>query len=237
MKKIISICAIVLSLAIVIAVFTACGKKTDDETTTKPAVDTSSEPVLTVSKTNAMVSYGDGRHQILGYPEGFEDVFDYEYAKEHYDVIDMNFDGVLDVCIAACKTGKDISYYCWLYDAITNSYVYSKELSALKNISVDKENKQILSVVYEGDKEKVDAYKWGEDGFGIVETYGENGNEIPSKVTESIKNNSVGTTKKPASTTTTTTKPNKNNKPTQKPGNSEVNGVTLVEGDFDAGWY
>ena len=146
----------------------------------------------------------------------------------------MNFDGVLDVCIAANKKGNDISYYCWVYDAITNSYVYSEELSAIKNISVDAENKQILSVVYDGKTEKVNAYKWGEKGLELSETYGEGDKEIPTNVTESIKNNSVGTNKKPA----TTTKPDKNNtSTTKKPSNNKVEGVTLVEGDFDAGWY
>ena len=234
MKKILSICAVILFLAVVITAFAACGKKTENETTTIPPEITSSEPVVTVSENNAMVSYGNGRHQILGYPEGYLDKFDYEYAKEHYDVVDMNFDGVLDVCIAANKKGNDISYYCWVYDAITNSYVYSEELSAIKNISVDAENKQILSVVYDGKTEKVNAYKWGEKGLELSETCGEGDNEIPTKVAETIKNNSVGTNKKPV----TTTEPAKNNTTTtKKPSSSMVEGVTLVEGDFDAGWY
>ncbi len=242
MKKIITCCALVVALALLVTAFTACGKKEEEETTS-PTESTSNfeafEPTLTISKDGAVVAYGDARFQQLSFPEGYEKNYDYEYAKEHYDFVDMNFDKVPDISIAAYKDGKNIGYYCWLYDSITNTYVYSEELSALNNITVDAENKQILSTVYSGKKEVVKVYSWVEGKLTEQKTYGENNETVPPEVSETIKNNStVGADKKPAANGTTkpnATKPSGGNKPagTTKPSS----GVTLVEGNFDEGWY
>ncbi len=242
MRKIISICAVVLTVALVVTFFAACGKKSEgSNSTTNPVQENVVfEPTLNISAENAMVAYGDSRFQMLEYPENYKDTFDYEYAKEHYDFVDMNFDGVLDISIAASKNGNVISYFCWVYDSISNTYKYSEELSALKNISVDADQKQILSVNYEGEKETVVVYSWQEGKLVKVNSFGENGETVPSKVEETIKNNSIGSDKKPAANgnkVEPTKKPSssKPNKPsTTKP---ESEGVTLVTDNFDDGWY
>ncbi len=245
MKKIISVSALILALALIVTAFTACGDKNEEETTTQPTASTTKvpfTPTITISENGAMVSYGDGKIQKLNFPEGYENEYDYEYAKEHYDFVDLNFDKVLDISIAIAKNGDEISYYCWLYDSVTNGYVFSKELSALKNISVDADKKQILSSVTDGKNEVVKVYAWVEGKLTEQKTYGENGETVPSSVSETIKNNSVGTDKKPS--TSTTTKPSNNttssNKPTTKPNSTTKpsgGGIQITEGDFDAGWY
>ncbi len=246
MKKIISVSALILIIAIIATAFAACGDKKEDETTTQPttaATQNAFAPTITISEDGAMVAYGDGKIQKLSFPEGYENEYDFEYAKEHYDFVDLNFDKVLDISIAIAKNGDEISFYCWLYDSVTNGYVYSKELSALKNISVDADKKQILSTKVKNGKETVKVYSWVEGKLTEQKSYGENGETVPPAVSETIKNNTVGTDKKPSTGSTTkpnaskpagTTKPN-SNKPTTttKPSG----GVQIAEGDPDEGWY
>ncbi len=248
MKKIISISALILVFALIVTVFAACNDKPDDEiTTTEPTNVADNEPftpTITISRDSALIAYGDGKVQKLNFPDGYEKDYDFEYAKEHYDFIDLNFDKVLDISIAIAKNGDEISYYCWLYDSVTNTYIYSKELSALKNISVDADKKQILSSVSNDSKETVKVYTWVEGKLTELKTYGENDETVPPVVNDTIKNNTVGTDKKPSSNSTTkpsdkpnnTTKPNKPNKPnnTTKPSNG---GIEIATGDPDAGWF
>ena len=92
---------------------------------------------LKVNETSADV-YNDGvLLQTLKFPQGMGTPFSFEYAKEHYGFLDMNFDGEYDVYIAVADVDGIIYYYCWLYNATAKEFQYSPALSDLKNISVD----------------------------------------------------------------------------------------------------
>ena len=176
-KKFIALLSVIVILAIVIAAFGGCkGKEKEESTTTTTSVADleSGDPKITVSETQAVVAYGDCRFQILTYPEGYEKEFDFEFAQANSQMIDLNFDGVLDVCIAKNKKGNDVSYYCWVYSSASNDYVYNEALSALKNISVDTETKRVYSTVNEKNGEKVLSYKWVSGELILDKTYGDN---------------------------------------------------------------
>lgn len=240
-KKFIALLSIVVVLSIVVAAFSSCKgkKKEEDATTTTTSVSDleNSDPKVTVSETQAVVAYGDCRFQILTYPDGYEKEFDFEFAQANSQMIDMNFDGVLDVCIAKNKKGNDVSYYCWVYSSASNDYVYNEELSALKNISVDGELKRIFTTVYEKNSEKVLSYKWVEGKLTLDKTYGDNGEEIPSNVSQTVKENTVGKNKKPSKNNTTSSTTEKKKKPTttKKPAGQGVS--VMSGGNFDSGWY
>ncbi len=207
MKKIISICAVILSVALLITIFAACGKnnggETSESTTLEAVVD--GEYSLDVTNTKATVKKGDAVFQELSYPEGIGYEFDLAYAKEHYEFIDMNFDGNLDLYLAVCKVDNVINYYCWLYNATDNKFDYSASLSALKNISVDPYEQLILSKYYYNGVEKVSTYEWVDGKLQLKETYGEDGAEIPQNIVQSYTDNTIGEVSNNNKTTTQTT--------------------------------
>lgn len=54
-------------------------------------------------------------------------------------VSDLNFDGNPDVMIADGIAGDCVSYICWLWNANTNTFVRSEELTGLCNIKADED--------------------------------------------------------------------------------------------------
>ncbi len=207
MKKIISICAVILSLALLITVFAACGKNEGDDTTTTTAevAVADGEYSLEVAATSATVKKGDAVFQELKYPQGIGYEFDLAYAKEHYEFIDMNFDGNLDLYVAVSKVDNVISYYCWLYNATDNKFDYSASLSALKNISVDSAEQLVLSKTYFNGIEKVTTYEWVDGVLTIKESYGDEGETIPQNIMQSLNDNTIGEVSNTEKTTANTT--------------------------------
>lgn len=248
MKKIICLCSVVIALAVIVTMFTACGDKTGDETTTTTTTESNVEVgVITVEVgTESAIIKEDGFVvQTLKYPKDSDMEFDLEYAKEHYEFIDFNFDGVEDFYIAISSENGVINYYCWLYNESTKFYEYSKDLSALKNISVDFEKHLIVSKTIDGDSEKISCYKWVDGVLTLDKTYDSEKDEIPEDVTNSVTNNSIGsnkvpeTTKKPNNTkpdnTKNTTKKHYNTTTTTQAQNQ--GGVILnTNADIDDGW-
>ena len=53
------------------------------------------------------------------------------------EILDLNFDGKLDVMIPTDKKGDRTAYACWLQNADGSGYTYSEELSALYNVKAD----------------------------------------------------------------------------------------------------
>ncbi len=249
MKKIISLCLVVLSLAIVVTAFTACGDKTEDNTTTTTeaaSVEKSGFSVK-IEETQAVVKKDGKEFQTLKFPINAGMKFDLAYATKNNAFIDMNFDGEPDFYVAISAENGVINYYCWLYNATTKQFDYSVILSALKNISIDADNHRVLSSVKVDGEDHIFSYKWV-DGQLLLDTdYSEGNGGIPEDVTNAASNNAIGTdkttsangdnkettkkesddnkttTKKPANTTTTA--PNKNN------------GVVLETGNPNEGWY
>ena len=202
MKKIVSICAVVLSLALLFTVFTACGKKgegTTDASTQAPVAD--GEYSIDITEAKAVVKKGDTVFQELSYPSGIGYEFDLAYAKEHYEFIDMNFDGNLDLYIAVSKVDDVINYYCWLYNATANKFDFSASLSALKNISVDPYEQLVLSKTYYNGAEKVSTYEWVDGVLQLKDIYGNEGETIPQEVVQSYNDNTIGETSSSNKTT------------------------------------
>ncbi|MBQ9132079.1 MAG: hypothetical protein IJX62_06385 [Clostridia bacterium] len=54
-------------------------------------------------------------------------------------VLDLNFDGALDVMLPTGKDGDCVSYSCFLKNATGDGYTYSAELSALCNLRTDED--------------------------------------------------------------------------------------------------
>lgn len=249
MKKIISLCLVVLSLAIVVTAFTACGDKTEDNTTTTTeaaSVEKSGFSVK-IEETQAVVKKDGKEFQTLKFPINAGMKFDLAYATKNNAFIDMNFDGEPDFYVAISAENGVINYYCWLYNATTKQFDYSVILSALKNISIDADNHRVLSSVKVDGEDHIFSYKWV-DGQLLLDTdYSDENGGIPEDVTNAASNNAIGTdkttsanggnketaknesdtdkttNKKPANTTTTA--PNKNN------------GVVLETGNPNEGWY
>ena len=260
MKKIIALCSVLVALAVVVTMFTACGDKTEDETTTTTTTESNVEigGVTIEVGTDAAVIKEDGFVvQTLKYPKDSDVKFDLEYAKEHYEFIDLNFDGVEDFYIAVSSEKGIINYYCWLYNETSKLYEYSKDLSALKNISVDADQHLIVSKLVDGNSEKISCYKWVDGVLTLDKTYDSAKDEIPEDVTNAVTNNSIGvnknpettnkaeTTKKNSSDSKETTKKQSNtNETTKKPlittttQAQQQDGVVLnTNADIDDGWF
>lgn len=261
MKKIIALCSVLLIVSVLVVSFASCsGNKGDETTNASDSTENIVNDVLysaVVGESSAVIKIGDEVFQTLNYPANPNVVFDYAYAKEHFEFIDMNFDGEPDFYIAVNKQGTDINYYCWLYNATTKQFDYSVSLSALKNISVDTQNQRILSTVYSSDTEKVVCYKWVNGNLELTEDYNSADESIPEEITQAVQQNSIGSDKKPPQTTQAT-KPvttAKNEKPskdttttgttvtTNKPSNvtttaPATGGVVLnTDENIDDGWF
>lgn len=253
MKKIISLCAVIIVLAIVVTAFTACGDKTEESTTTTTKSPNLVEGIsVEVGKDFAVITEEGFVVQTLKYPKDSDVKFDLEYAKKHYEFIDFNFDGVDDFYIAISVENDVISYYCWLYNETTKLYEYSKDLSALKNISVDAEKQRVISTVPNGDDDIITCYKWVDGVLTLDKSYDTSKDEVPEDVTNA-ESNSIGSDNKP--TTDKNNKPGSDNKETtnkqsnttettKKPSNVTTtqaiaqDGVVLnTDSDIDDGWF
>ena len=252
MRKIIALCSVWVAL------FTACGDKTEGETTTTTTESNVEVGSVTVEiGTDAAVIKEDGFViQTLKYPKDSDVKFDIEYAKEHYEFIDFNFDGVDDFYIAVSSENGIINYYCWLYNETSKFYEYSKDLSALKNISVDAEKHLIVAKIADGNSEKISCYKWVDGVLTLDKTYDSSKDEIPEDVTNAVTNNSIGVNKNPETNKVETTKKNSSeskettkkqnntNDTTKKPLNTtttqaqQQDGVVLnTNANIDDGWF
>ena len=252
MKKIITLCSVIVVLAIVITAFTACGDKTEDNTTT---TETTESGVLVggvsveVGKEFAVITEEGFVVQTLKYPKDSDVKFDFKYAKEHNAFIDFNFDGVDDFYIAVSTENGIINYYCWLYNETTKLYEYSKDLSALKNLSVDAEKHLVISTIPQDDGNQITCYKWVNGVLTLDSSYDSSKDEVPEDVTNAVEKNPIGsdkeeTTKKPSTNKETTKKPSDNKETTKKPANttttqaSAQNGVVLnTDSNIDDGWF
>ncbi len=251
MKKIISLCLVVLSLAIVITAFTACGDNTEDNTTTTTeaaAVEKSGFSVK-IEETQAVVKKDGKEFQTLKYPINAGMKFDLAYATKNHAFLDMNFDGEPDFYIAISSDNGVINYYCWLYNATSKQFDYSVILSALKNISIDADNHRVLSSVKVDGEDHIFSYKWV-DGQLLLDTdYSDENGGIPEDVTNAASNNAIGSDKTTSSDNSNkeTTKKNSNDNKTttnaKKPANTTTtapnknNGVVLETGNPNEGWY
>ncbi len=251
MKKIISLCLVILSLAIVVTAFTACGDKNKDDTTTttEAAVVEESGFSVKIEETQAVVKKDGKEFQTLKYPISTSTNFNLDYATKNHAFLDMNFDGEPDFYIAINSENGVINYYCWLYNATTKQFDYSAILSALKNISIDADNHRVLSSVKVDGEDHVFSYKWV-DGQLLLDTdYSDDNGGIPEEVTNAASNNAIGadkTTSADGGNKETTKKNSSDNKTTtnaKKPANTTTtapnknNGIVLETGSPDAGWY
>ncbi len=252
MKKIISLCSVIIVLALVVTAFTACGDKTDDETTTTTteAVVELGGVTVEIGEENAVIKEDGFVVQTLNYPKDSQFKFDLAYAKEHNAFIDFNFDGVDDFYIAVSAEEDVINYYCWIYNESTKLYEYSKDLSELKNISVDADKHLVISTVKVEGNEEISCYKWVDGVLTMDASYDSSKDDIPEDVTNAVEKNPIGSdkeesTKKPSSDTKETTKKQSDTKETtKKPSNvtttqaSVQGGVVLnTDSNIDDGWF
>ncbi len=256
MKKIFALCSIIICVSLILTVFVSCNKDTDnDSDSVSNAVSvTNGEFIFTaeVGSENTLIKNNGEDYQTLNYPTNAGYPFDFAYAKAHAEFTDMNFDGQPDFYIAVSANGDTIYYYCWLFNATSKKFDFSVSLSGLTNISVDADNQVIYSSNNIGGEVKIAAYVWANGQLSLKEVYDNKDETIPPEVTGAAQQNAIGTATKPANTTAAekTTKADKNdgtssaNNTTTKPKKplnttttSPRNGVEVMTGDINDGWY
>lgn len=230
MKKILSLGALVLCVAVLITVFSSCNGNKDNDTTAPEsyvASVTNGEFSFTaeVGEDNTIIKNNGEVYQTLNYPINFGWPFDYNYAKERSQFIDMNFDGQPDFYIAVSAEAETIYYYCWLFNATTMKFDFSTSLSGLTNISVDADTHTIYSTYHYRDTTRIVSYKWENGQLKNADVYDNSSDTIPVDVTEAAKDNAIGTVTKPGLTTSTTSAP-KPTEPTKKPDPNNSTGTT-----------
>jgi uncharacterized lipoprotein YehR (DUF1307 family) len=91
MKKIIMLCSVLVALALIVTMFTACGDKNDGETTTTTTAENQSASVdevgftAVIGDTQATVKKDGKEFQVLKYPSNPNVTFDKAYAEKHND--------------------------------------------------------------------------------------------------------------------------------------------------------
>ena len=257
MKKIAALCSLIICVSLVLTVFVSCNKDTDNTDLTgagEVVSVTNGEFVFTaeIGPENTLIKNNGEEYQTLNYPTNAGYPFDFAYAKAHAEFVDMNFDGQPDFYIAVSANGDTIYYYCWLFNATSKKFDFSVSLSGLNNISVDAENQIIYSTNNVGGEVKIAAYVWANGQLSLKEVYDNEDETIPPEVTGAAQQNAIGTAAKPANTTAaakttkadkdngtgketnTTTKPNK---PLNTTTTAPRNGVEVMTGDINDGWY
>lgn len=200
MKKIFTACCTIIAIALMITVFNACGKdKTDNESKNESVLQTSAPGVSAnvgdtvfaarVKEDCIEILNADKVYQTLKFQQDSSQPFDREYAAEHFEFIDMNFDGQPDFYVATANDGEFTYYYCWLYNATTKQFDYSVSLSALKNITVDSENQRILTTSEKDGKTLIVSYRWINGELSYDTDY------ATEKVSDTITENILGTGK------------------------------------------
>lgn len=217
MKKIITLCSLLVCLAVLVTVFTSCGDKTENSTTAPESYVASIENegfsfTAEVGEKETVIKNKGEVYQTLKYPVNAGYPFDYNYAKERSQFIDMNFDGQPDFYIAVSAEAETIYYYCWLFNATTKKFEFSVSLSGLTNISVDANTHTIYSTFNYRDTTKVVSYKWVNGALVNADEYDNTSDTIPPQVTEAVSNNVIGNVPRPQQTT----------KPQQSGGNSSA---------------
>lgn len=215
MKKIITLCSLLVCLAVLVTVFTSCGDKTEESTTVPETYIAAIENdgfsfTAEVGEKETIIKNKGEVYQTLKYPVNAGYPFDYNYAKERSQFIDMNFDGQPDFYIAVSAEAETIYYYCWLFNATSKKFEYSVSLSGLTNISVDANTHTIYSTFNYRDTVKVVSYKWVNGALVNADEYDNTSSTIPPEVTEAVSNNIIGNVPRPQQTT----------KPQQSGGNS-----------------
>lgn len=266
-KKIVAAALAILVLAAGVLLLGSCGKKAEEPETTAnntEAVGDKTETGLTavVEETRILV-YEDS---VLIQTINFSDVkvassINIDFAKEHISFTDFNFDGKDDLCVAVSDKAGDFSYMCFLYTDGDKPFVYNAELSAIKNISVNAEDKQIVSESKKDGEKVYICYEWKDGALKEVKEY-DDSVSVPANVSKAASENTIGTKKtsakttepassKPAKPTEKTTskpaKPTEKNKPstTKAPSKPDVTkatqpaetGVQFATGDIDDGWF
>lgn len=234
-KKLISIGIVVLTLVVVIVIAATVGTGNDKNDLTNTTTDSvnggeagSSGLQNGVASGNDFVTLGYSAEvtekslkvyrdnifvQELLYPTESNAKFDLAFATEHLLFLNLNFDGKEDICLTISSEDDGFNYYCWLYDATKDEFVFNKELSELKSISVDTENKQIVSKEKNKKGETVySIYNWKNGKLVKVET--------KDNAPDNVKDSELGST-----TSNSATRPSTNNGGSQG-GSSKPNGST-----------
>ncbi|MBO5066544.1 MAG: hypothetical protein J6D06_10550 [Clostridia bacterium] len=243
MKKIITLCSLLVCLAVLVTVFTSCGDKTEDSTTAPETYVAAIENdgfsfTAEVGAKETVIKNKGEVYQTLKYPVNAGYPFDYNFAKERSQFIDMNFDGQPDFYIAVSAEAETIYYYCWLFNATTKKFEYSVSLSGLTNISVDANTHTIYSTFNYRDTTKVVSYKWVNGALVCADQYDNTSDTIPPEVTEAVSNNIIGNVPRPQQTTKPQQGGNNSAKPQSgsttrnnaAPGTTQSSGTTNSEG-------
>lgn len=187
MKKIITLCSIIVAAAIIITCFAACDGNTEDNTTTEPTTEIVSQTgkvdginlTATIEEDCVLLKNGDDVFQKLNYPikKNFE--IDFDMAKSNFKFLDMNFDGLADFYVAVGEKDGNVEFFCWLYNATDKKFDYSISLSSLKNISVDADEQ----LIYSSDSGFYYEYGWVDGELKVVTSYNKN-ETVPEKITQ-----------------------------------------------------
>lgn len=266
-KKIIAAALAILVLAAGVLLLGSCGKKTEEPETTGDITEAAADKTKTglsavVEETGILVYKDSELIQTIKFSDiKIESAVNLDFAKEHISFTDFNFDGKDDLCVAVSDKAGDFSYICFLYAEGDKPFVYNAELSAIKNISVNAEDKQIVSESKKDGEKIYTCYEWKDGVLKEIKEY-DDGESVPANVSKAASENTIGTKKTTAKTTEpssakpskapekTTSKPaetTKKNKPstTKAPSKPDVtkatqpaeSGVQYATGDIDDGWF
>ncbi|MBR2875715.1 MAG: hypothetical protein IKC01_01105 [Clostridia bacterium] len=137
--------------------------------------------------------------QELLIPENKKTALVLEFAQNHINFKDLNFDGNEDICVSIVSTIDGFEYCCWIFDTEKGEFVYNETLSSLSAITIDETNKQIVSKETNADGEEIYIiYEWNNGDFVKIEEK----NEKPDSAEESIigsQSSNATTSRKPSS--------------------------------------
>lgn len=242
MKKLISLFAVLLAVALVVLCFAGCknNENNEGETTTTTESNVRYGYSAEVTEDYLKIYKDDVFVQELKIPENKKADFVLGLAQNNVLFQDMNFDSKEDLCLTIAINQGVYNYCCWIFDSAKGEFVYNETLSSFTSIALDTENKQVVVIA----DDACLVYEWVDGELKKVDTK----DELPENLAGNILGSSSSSST--VSRDPVTTKPNLPNQTTkpniivpqpeitnQSGGAANGSGIQFAEDIYGDEWY
>ncbi len=84
-------------------------------------------------------------------------------------LLDLNFDGYLDLCLIAATAGNGYYQLCWLFDASAGTFRRSPKLDGLHHVTVDPKSKRLMHGARAGAGHRIyQEFAWEQDDLVLM---------------------------------------------------------------------
>ena len=91
----------------------------------------------------------------------FGPVDNLEISQSNVKVLDINFDGILDIKMPFRTENENIYYYCWLWNIYREQFAFNQALSEISDLVVEPDEKILTGYYHKSEREHISyIYRW-----------------------------------------------------------------------------